>query len=91
MGSCNKGVVVEKEDVVITGVKDAPSQTSSPKGTNVNMPECTIRDGSGYFVKGLTLHPLSQAIMDQASKKGTASLANSFGFHISQVSTHIFG
>ena len=50
------------------------------------------QDGSGFFVKGLTLPTLSPAVLEQAKERETSSMANNFGFHMSQVkvSSHFY-
>ncbi|KAM7528833.1 hypothetical protein LguiB_032243 [Lonicera macranthoides] len=49
MGLSDTGVTTEvEEDIVIIGVRDAPYQTSSPKGSSEHVPEPNSQDDSGF-------------------------------------------
>ena len=83
----NSGILEEssKDDVVITGAKGSTYQPPSCQGAGTCASGYAPQDGSGCFMKGLTLQPLSQLFMKLARERGTSSIANSFGFHMSQV------
>ena len=74
-----------EDDVVITGAKGATDRTTSQQGAGTSTSGSIPQNGSGCFVKGLTLPPLSQSVLKLAREKGTSFMANSFGFHMNQV------
>ncbi|KAM7506983.1 hypothetical protein LguiA_017436 [Lonicera macranthoides] len=78
-----QAVVGDEEDVVITGSRAAPEQNSS-QGVKGHAPELGQQDGSAFFVKGFTLPPLSQKVLEQARERGKSLLARSFSLHMSQ-------
>ncbi|KAM7526203.1 hypothetical protein LguiA_016105 [Lonicera macranthoides] len=54
-----------EEDIIIVGSKAAPDQTFTSMGVGGYGPESSQQDGFAFFVKGFTLPPLSQAVLEQ--------------------------
>lgn len=57
-------VIKDDDDLVVLDAEEVLQQTFFSSRRSPNIPKSTFQDGSGLFVKGLTLPPLSPTVLN---------------------------
>ena len=77
-----KQVVSDDEDVRELNPHTAQQQSAFSGRPSFNIPESSRKDGSGFFIPGITLPPLGEGMLQNARETRTSGVANEFGYHI---------
>lgn len=82
--------VDDEDEVVELDVEEAHQQSVFTGRPSSAIPKPVFNDGLGFFVRGLTLPPLSRIVLQQAREAGTSSMANDFGYYMGRVMISAF-
>ena len=81
-----RGVVLsDEEEVQELSPETARQQPTFGEGYMFEVPESSSTDGSNFFRRGYTIHPLCPRALEQARQEGTSDSAAAFSYHMSQV------
>ena len=81
-------MVSDDDDVQELNAQTTHQQSAFGGASNSGIPRVPRKDGSDFFIPGVTLPPLGEGILQEGRSIGTGSLANVFGYHIGRVTSY---